>query len=189
MKNLMLIVISVILFLSCEKNNDKSDNDLYSDKPEMPVNDSLDLNSDQIFDFVITYREIATYDEPSSSGSIIGSISPLNENQLLYRNDVGYIFLGINDVIKKVSNLNSDWNGYSADLININRDYQNWDRTWTVISEQLFFNFLAYKIQLNDSERIGWVCLEFDTETGAISITDSDSSDNNELSIQKKTIY
>jgi hypothetical protein len=187
MKYLILIAVFTILILACDKKEDLNKKNL-SIKPEIPENDSLDLNSDQIIDFVISYREFATYDEPSSGGSIIGSISPLNQNKLLYSNSGGYIFLGINDTIRKVSNSNSDWMGYDADLIKIDKDYQNWDRTWTVIYEQLFYNFLAYKIKINESERIGWVCLEFDIKSGVISITDGDISDNNELTIQKKTI-
>jgi len=184
MRNLILIIVSLILTTACEKNKDLA----YNVKPEIPINDSLDFNSDQIFDFVISYKEFATYDEPSSGGSIIGSIRPLNQNQLLYRNNVGHLFLNINDTIRKISNSNSDWNRFSADLISIDRDYQNWDRTWTILSKNTDFYFLAYKIILNDSERIGWVSLEFDTTNGKMSITDGDSSDKNELIIYKKTI-
>lgn len=188
MKNMIFIIISLILTISCDKSKDLIDNNLYSGKPKIPVNDSLDINSDQIFDFFINYKELATYDEPSSSGSIIGSINPLNQNQLLYRNNVGYIFLDINDTIKKVSNTNSDWNGYSGDLISIDRDYQKWNRTWTIISEQKDYYFVAYKLILNDSEKIGWISMDFDTINGEMTITDGDYSDNQELIIHKKTI-
>ncbi len=188
MRNLVLIIASLILIISCEKDKDLVDYQLYSVKPEVPLNDSLDINSDQIFDFVISYKEFATYDEPSSAGSIIGSISPLHQNQLLYRNNVGNLFLNINDTIRKVSNSNSDWNGYSAVLISIGRDYQNWDRTWTILSENTGFYFLAYKLVLFNSEKIGWICFNFDTTNGKMSITDGDNSNNNELIINKKII-
>lgn len=192
MKRLVLTIIFALslglVLINCSENDrDLNDTDL-SKRPEIPINDSLDLNSDQIFDFVISYNEFATDDKLSSGGSIIGSISPLNQNLLLYRGNVGHLFLNINDTIRKVLNTNSDWNGYSADLISIDRDNQNWDRKWTILSENAEFYFLAYKIVLNDSEKIGWICLEFDTTNGKISITDGDISDNNELEIQKKTI-
>ena len=187
MKHLILLAVCTILILSCENNKDIHDTDL-SKRPEIPINDSLDFNSDQIFDFVISYKEIATDDEPSSGGSIIGSISPLNQNLLLYRSNVGHLFLNINDTIRKVLNTNSVWNGNSADLISIKRDYQNWDRTWTVITENTDYYFLAYKIVLNDSGTIGWMCLEFDTTNGKISLTDGDITDNDELIIHKKKI-
>jgi hypothetical protein len=192
MKRLVLTIIFALslglVLINCSENDrDLNDTDL-SKRPEIPINDSLDLNSDQIFDFVISYNEFATDDKLSSGGSIIGSISPLNQNLLLYRGNVGHLFLNINDTIRKVLNTNSDWNGYSADLISIDRDNQNWDRKWTILSENAEFYFLAYKIVLNDFEKIGWICLEFDTTNGKISITDGDISDNNELEIQKKTI-
>lgn len=188
MKNLILLIISLILTTSCEKSKDAVDNDLYSDKPEIPVTDSLDVNSDQIFDFVIVYNEIATLDEPSSAGRVTGSITPLNQNQLLYRNNVGWLFLDVNDTIRTFSNSNSDWSGYGANLISIGRKYQNWDGTWTVLSEKNSFYFLAYKLVLNDSEKIGWISLEFDTINGKMSITDGDYSENDELIIHKKII-
>jgi len=184
MRNLILILISLVLIISCEEGKDLTDDNL---KPEIPVNDSIDINSDQIFDFVISYKEFATYDEPSSGGSIIGSINPLNQNQLLYRKNVGYLFLDINDTIRKASNSNSDWNGYSADLVSIDRVNENWNRTWTVISEKTNFYFLAYKLVVNDSEKIGWICLDFATINGEMFISDGDYSDNDELIIYKKT--
>ena len=188
MKNFILIFVSLFLITSCDKNNDLIDSDLDSANPEISKNDSLDVNSDHIFDFVIGYKEVATYDLPSSGGSIIGSISPLNQNQLLYRNSVGYLFLDINDTIRKVSNSKSDWNEFSADLVSIDRKYQNWDKTWTVISEKTDFYFLAYKLVLNDSEKIGWISIDIDSIKGKIFITDGDYSDDNELIINKKTI-
>lgn len=188
MKNLILLMISLMLTTSsCEKSKDAVDTDLYS-KPEIPLTDSLDVNSDQIFDFAIVYSEIATHNEPSSAGRITGSINPLNQNRLLYRNNVGSLFLDVNDTIRILSNSNSDWSGYGADLISIGRKYQNWDGTWTVRSEKNAFYFLAYKLVLNDSEKIGWISLNFDTTTGKMSITDGDYSENDELIIHKNTI-
>ena len=187
MRNMFLIIICSFLIQSCEKNNDLTDDNLYLEKPEIPSNDTIDVNSDQIYDFVISYREFATYDLPSSSGSIIGSVSPLDQNQLLYRDKAGYLFLEINDTIRSVSNSGSGWNGYSADLISIDRDYQNWNKTWTVISDKTNYYFLAYKLVLNNSEEVGWICLDFDTTNGKMSVTDGDHSDNSELIIEKKT--
>lgn len=184
MRHLILIAICTILISSCD--NDSADSDLSSNSPEIPINDSIDVNSDNIIDFVIYYRELATNDELSSGGSIIGAIRPLNQNQLLCSSSGSYIFLDINGTIKKESNYSSDWVGYSADLISIDRDSKKWDRTWTVVTNQLFYNFLAYKIKVNDSEWIGWICLDFNTETGEISITDRDISDGDELIIQKR---
>lgn len=94
MRKLVLILFSFILTVSCEKNSDSSNSNLYPDRPGIPGNDSLDINTDQIIDFVISYKEFATDDVPSSGGSIIGSLNPLHQNQLLYRENVGYLISG-----------------------------------------------------------------------------------------------
>lgn len=167
----------------------KSDKEQETGKPNIPVNDTIDLNSDKIPDFVISYKERATADIPSSGGSIIGSITPLQQNKLLYRENVGYLFLNITDKIRKTDNTNSSWREFSSDLISIHRSFQNWDSTWTILAEQKPFYFLAYKLVLQNSEEIGWICLEFNTEKGTISITDSDRTSNNELMINKKTTF
>ncbi len=187
MRNLMIILKGLMLATSCENRKDATENDFYPGKPVIPVNDSVDMNSDQVIDFVISYRESATYDYPSSHGSITGSINPIHQNRLLHRNNAGYLFLRINDTIRKVSNTHSDWNAYDADVIIINRDHENWDRAWTVLSEQKNYYFLAYKLLMTDAEKIGWVSLSFDTISGEISITDGDYSNNPELIIHKNT--
>lgn len=167
----------------------KSDKEQETGKPNIPVNDTIDVNSDKMPDFVISYRELKTADQPSSGGSIIGSITPMQQNQLLYRANVGSLFLNINDVIRKTNNTNTHWLGFRSDLITIHRNFQNWDSTWTILAEQKPFYFLAYKLITQNSEEIGWICLKFDTEKGTISITDSDRTSNDELMINKKTTF
>lgn len=188
MKYITLILISIGLLASCGKNNDSDENFQTLGKPDIPPGDSIDVNADNVFDFVIGYKEFATDDLPSSAGSIIGLVRPLNQNQMLYREQEGYLFLEINDTIRKNFNTNSDWEGFEADLISIDRDYQNWDKTWTILSEEKIYYFLVYKLALNNSEEIGWLSLEFDKITGVISIKDGDISNNEELIIHKKGI-
>ncbi|HET6557117.1 MAG TPA: hypothetical protein VFG54_07355 [Prolixibacteraceae bacterium] len=189
MKPFVIIILSLFFLISCEKNEVLLDKDKKTVKPDIPVNDTIDLNSDKIPDFVISYREFATYDLPSSGGSIIGSINPLTQNQLLYRANVGSLFLNINDIIRKANNTNARWQEFRSDLISIHRNFENWDSTWTILADEKPFYFLAYKLILHDSEEIGWISLKFDTETGIISITDSDRTSNSELRIDKKTTY
>lgn len=185
MRHLILLVVGMILISSCKKDESTNDIDVVSQRPEVPMNDSLDFNADQIYDFVISYQELSTYDAPSSEGSIIGSISPLNQNHFLYKNGADFLFLEYEDMFKKESDLNTTWEEFSADLISIGRDYENWDNNWSVIPEQTDFNYLAFKIKLNDSDMIGWISLGFDTETGKISIKDEDISDSDSLIIYK----
>ena len=185
MKYLMLIFISVMLVVSCERDNDLPENDTISERPGIPGMDSIDVNADNVADFIVSYRELQTLDEPSSGGSIIGSIDPVNENQILYRETDGYLFLDINDTIRKDVNTHSDWVGYDADIISINRHYQNWDNTWRILSGMKNYYFLAYKLN-SDNSPIGWICLDFNIENGRVSISDGDITTSDEIIISKR---
>jgi hypothetical protein len=184
MKYFVLIVVSVILITSCEKKIDSNEVKQNANRPDIPPTDSIDINSDHVIDFVISYNELATADNPSSGGSIIGSINPLDENQLLYRNLVGNLFLSINDTIRNNNNNNSIWNSFPADLIAISRHYENWDKKWNIISDLTSDYFLAYKLKTNDSEEIGWILLNFNLESGEVTILDKEISNSEELIIQ-----
>jgi len=84
MKYISLIFVSLFLITSCEKNNDS--NKIYpaADRPDTPLDDSIDINSDNVVDFVLCYVEYETTDVPSSAGSIIGSINSINFAFLRY---------------------------------------------------------------------------------------------------------
>lgn len=189
MKYLVIIIISLVLITSCGKKEDLIVMDKEAGRPAMPVDANIDVNADQLPDFAINYQELATSDMPSSAGSIIGSVYPLNQNKILYRNGIGSLFMNVNDTIRKTSNTNSFWQEYGADLISIHRADQKWDSTWTVLSDEKPFYFLAYNLIVNGSEEIGWISLMFDKETGKISITDGDRTLDNELIIYKKVTY
>jgi hypothetical protein len=178
MKNSMLILLFIVIFISCKKN------DTQSVIFPMIINDSIDLNSDHKVDFVIRQTEIHTDDVPSSAGSIINSIDPINGNLVLYRDPVGYLFMGLNDTIKKQDNNNKVWFEYEANVIHINRIYDSWDPYWTVMSETFPPYFLAFKLISNGQEEIGWLQLEFDLETGAVSIIKGVITNSDNLIIQ-----
>jgi hypothetical protein len=184
MKNLILVLMVLTLIVSCEKNKDLPDHDLHPVNLENPDKNLIDINSDQIIDFEIEYKEYSTDDVPSSGGSIIGSVNPLNQNSLLYRPNDGYLFLNNHDTIRKVSGDGLNWFGFGADLISINRHYETWDSTWTVLSDKSSNYILAFKLVIDDSENIGWLRLEFDTINGDIFITDGIYTHNDELIIQ-----
>ena len=100
MKLFLIIPLLMITLISCEKiNNSKT--------PDIPDTDSIDINNDSQFDFVIEYSSLATTDMPPSHQSITGKIHPLYDNQVLFRQSNGYLFLQINDTIRKENNTNS----------------------------------------------------------------------------------
>lgn len=184
MKNLILLLLGLLLITSCEKNKDLPDHDLHPVNLENPDENLIDINSDQIIDFQIEYKEYSTDDVPSSGGSIIGSVNPLNQNSLLFRPNDGYLFLNNHDTIKKVADPDLNWFGFGADLISIDRDYEIWDSAWTVLSDKSNNYLLAFKLVIDGSENIGWLKLEFDSINGDIFIIDGVYTSNDELVIQ-----
>jgi hypothetical protein len=187
MKKLYILLIGLTLSASCEKNKDLPDHDLYPVNLENPDKNLIDINSDQIIDFAIEYMEYSTDDVPSSAGSIIGSLKPLNQNQLLFRPNDGYLFLDHHDTIRKVAGQGLNWFGFGADLISINRHYETWDSIWSILSDKTSNYILAFKLIIDGSENIGWLKLEFDTLNGDIFITDGVYTSNDELVIQMNT--
>jgi hypothetical protein len=87
----IFLVCTVLLTSGCEKTRvDKTEN---SNLIIQPKSQDIDINNDLITDFRIDYKWIVTNDEPSSGKSLIGHIKPLNENTILYKNNVGNLFL------------------------------------------------------------------------------------------------
>jgi len=187
----ILFFISTLFLMSASyQDNDKAgelNESLY--KPDIPDNVLIDINHDGKADFEISYKEIQTCDMPSSGGSIIGFIRSLNDNQLLYSDSQGYLFLNNKDTIKSKRNNNSRWMNYSADIISIKRSYNQWDIRWSVISKSNPSNFLAFKhyegIIWKHSMKIGWLFLEFDLNTGEIMVSDFKISRLDEFVIRK----
>lgn len=185
MKNIFCILIIMLILNACDKNDDTSLGNHNLNRPDIPINDSIDINSDNKIDFVISYKELATNDVQSSGGSIIGSISPIDNNQVLYRSNVGHLFLRVNDTIKKNDNTNSIWGGHTADIVSImRRSYENWDENWIVLSNLSSDYYLGFKLVIGDSEEIGWFLLDVDTDSGEIIIIYSEISASTELIIK-----
>lgn len=182
MRQLILMAICTFLFLACDKETNTS---FVLNAPKTPINDSLDINNDKLFDFYIGYKSIETTDIPSSSGSIIGFIRPTNENKLLCRDGQGCFFLNKNDIISKKSDKNFQWNSFEADFISINRTFDTWDEKWHNISNDKKSVKLGYKIVVNKSEKIGWLNLTYNPSSGKITVLGGgQNTDKDELTVQ-----
>lgn len=174
---LAIPLLLLITLMSCEKSDS-------SKNPDIPNNDSIDVNNDSQFDFVIKYIGIATTDIPPSHQSITGVIRPLNGNQVLYRHPDDHLYLQENDTIRKENNLNSNWSENSASLVGINGDRDKWEKDWSVISALHSDYYLGIKLN-GDTEYIGWILFNFNTSNGEISIIDKELTESNELIIKK----
>ena len=189
MKIPFLISTLFMICVSYQDNNDSGNQNKSFLKPDIPDNVFIDMNSDNKADFKITYRVYQTLDMPSSGGSIIGSIKPLN-GEILYRFPEGCLFLNNNDTIRSNNNSNSSWMNYgTADIISIKRRHHKWDKTWSIISKSNSSKFLAFKISegllWRHSIKIGWLLLEFNLNTGDVIVSDFKISRLDELIIKK----
>lgn len=180
MKRYALIFIIAALASAC-MDKDLTTEDSNGKRPEVPTGYSIDIDSDSKSDLIVEYKELQTTDVPSSGGSIIGSIRPINEYQLLYFNDVGSLFLKKNDTIKPGNGLMTNWNSFPADLVTIHRHDNKWDNHWKILSGLNTAYFLAFK---ND-DQIGYLQLQIDTLKGEIKVLDKMISTSNELIIKE----
>ena len=177
MKYLGHILFCLSLFTSCAIQYD-------SDWLNLPAGYQIDLNSDSINDFSVEYDMLQTLDHPSSGGAIIGSIRPNSENQLLYRKNIGYLFLNKNDTIKKNDFIDS-WFGYNADLITLQFTDNQCDSNWRILSQKTEDYYVACKLNFNSTVYIGWMLLDFDAETGKI-IVINHALDTSEILVIRK---
>jgi hypothetical protein len=173
------------LLISCEKNNDSDEVKQTSIRPKTPDEILIDINTDNKIDFVISYAELATTDVPSSGGSIIGTINPIDDNQILYRFPDGNLFIEMNDTIRKNDNPNSVWGNTQADIISIDRyNFTIWETNWTINSKLESDYYLGFKLNTEGSEEIGWMHLNLNTKTGEVTLIDKEISTMEELIIQ-----
>ena len=182
MRNIILTIISVCLLLACEDESNSSKE--LNTHPSLYNDSYINLNADTLSDVKVKYAEYATDDLPSSGGSIIGSICPLNNNELLYRAYDGHLFLKLNDTIRKQNNTDADWFDYEADIISIDRHNETWDLYWKITSDFEEDFYLGIKLSFENSVEIGWLKLGLDTITGEISIVDSEFTSGEELVIR-----
>jgi len=174
-KTIALLMIGLIFF-SCESDNIPNSKKL--------ITDSIDIDSDKKYDFILEYLEIGTDDIPSSAGQKTGEIIPIDENKILYDENNGYLFLEVGDIIKKTASTNQQWSKYGAGVIYKKRDGQEWDEDWTILSNSISNYYLGIKLKSGSSEKIGWIKLEFDTVNGKVYILDSEISSLDELTIK-----
>jgi len=172
-----ICLILFLLFLSCEK----IDNNAW---PYLSYKDSLDMDGDLRFDFVVEYSTIVSTDFPSSSQLTSGSLRPLKGNQVLYRYPEGCLFLQENDTVKIEQNTNAVWSAYAAVLIHTGCSDGRCDKEWTIISGNEDDFFAGIKIP-GEPERIGWILFEFNTADGKITVLNKALSDSTEVLIKK----
>ena len=176
--------IMVVFFATACIKKDLTIENSSSKKPNIPTGYSIDIDSDNNSDFLVEYKELMTTDIPSSGGSIIGAIRPINDNQILYHNPNGHLFLEINDTIRQANGIMTTWSSFSADLTAINRRGNIWENNWRILSSLKSGYYLAFR-NIKTNNKIGWLQLHVDTLSGEIKVIDKMFSTSDELIIKK----
>ena len=176
MKNSIWLLLFILIFVSCKKNDIISNED-----SEIPINDSFDINNDNQYDFFINYFWFAYDDE----GTTTGYITPLRKNFVLKRTIYDFLFLNENDTIRKDVNTNASWYDGSAHIIRKVGYYNNSNNVWTIHSVKKSDYLLGIKIIDNNVEIIGFINIVIDNITGKITVADKIFSEQDELIVKK----
>jgi hypothetical protein len=160
MKKIMAFLVVALIFISCESDDMPNSKKL--------ITESFDVNSDKKNDFEFKYIEYTTEDINYSAGEKFGKIIPIDENLILYDKINGYLFLEKGDTIKKSNNENQQWLQYGASVISKKRIYEVWDEIWTVKSYLTENYYLGIKLKNGSNEKIGWIKLEFNINSGDV---------------------
>ena len=173
-----MIPVLFFVLVSCEKTVD-------SRTPDIPANDSIDVDNDLVYDFLIRYTSIATTDIPPSHQSITGAIKPLNDNEVLRRESVGHLFLVSGDTIRNDNNTNADWSEYAANVIGINGSKDKWDDEWKIVSNLTSDYIIGVKLIKDENIKIGWILLDLNKKNGSIKLIEYELSTQPELVIKR----
>ena len=176
MRYLIIILLLFVAFVSCERTGDFM-------TPIIPADDSIDIDNDMVYDFIVRYSSIATSDIPSSHQSITGVIKPLNDNKVLDRESVGNLFLKQGDTIRIEHNTNADWNRYAASVIGISGSGDKWNDEWRIASDLTNDFFIGVKLKKDGNIKVGWILLGLDKWYGSIRILDKELTSQPELII------
>lgn len=180
MKKVLLLPFLLLALAACEKTTGFT-------PPDINYTDSIDLDGDLQYDFVVGYICLVTTDSPSSEQVYGGELRPLEGRQFLYRNGAGVLFLEEGDTLRKQDNTNATWSHYPAPLIRAGCTLKDGcDEEWTILSATDSSFFVGVLLP-GEPEQIGWLRPAFNTITGEISIQDKGLSSAEELIIPAGT--
>jgi hypothetical protein len=130
---------------------------------------SLDLNDDEVEDFVFEYSALVTTDVPSSAGTVFLSICSLGNNMVQYTEEHGPQPFADSTLIGD----SLTWTIYGGSLANINWSIDSgWDQIWSGAWAGVSEMSLGLEIIINNSNHFGWVKLSVDSELGTLTVHD-----------------
>lgn len=163
---LKFLLFGFIIFLlnSCQKDE--------SELPDMPDNQSIDMNNDGIDDFQIVYNYAIIHSTTSTEG-IICKFEILGENEILSKTGEPFLFLNnISEItVDVIAPLN--WNSKNAHLATFENHFGEWPEKWDVASDDIKETFfIGVKLNNSTSSEIGWIEFVLDNKSGKIIIVE-----------------
>jgi hypothetical protein len=168
----------IVLFYSCEK--DPIIEPIRYDPVE------YDLNNDLINDISISYLGYS-WDGIGPDGSgmgINGVIKPLNDTKILYKQDIGSLFLNSKDTLKLFASIPLSWISNESYVINIKTHLNQYVNPWTIIAPETKDQYnVGFKLSNDNSTILGWFKLRINCYNGKIDLTEKKMSNQNILVI------
>ena len=156
----------------------------YSQEPEIPLADSIDVDKDQVYDFIISYSSMSTTDIPPSHQSILGEIMPINNNSILKHQTRGILFLSKGDTIRQKDTKTTWWSAYATPVIAIGGKHDRWEDHWSILSDlKSPLLYLGIKLENKNGPLMGWVKIEWNQSDGTLRVVHAEVSHASELII------
>ncbi|TCO06956.1 hypothetical protein [Natronoflexus pectinivorans] len=177
------IVFVTFSLTSCEKDDNSFEN--LSENPLKLLEEVAyyDLNDDSVNDIKIVYDlftwfGINSSDEWITGEGISGRLRSLNGSSVLQNRNSYTLFNKLYDTIKIEVSEPYYWDEHAClSLISIRSSNESdnlWENEWSIRSDMIFdYYYLAVKLNVNDSNLIGWLEIKFNKLTGGIQILES----------------
>lgn len=148
--------------------------DEYTDAmPARPENVYIDLDEDGTADYVITYG-VALIESTAGDAAILGQITPTDNNAVLINEDTGRPFITSLEQIGNPPVAPLSWEAWRTTIVSIVNNVEGrWPLTWTPnTATDLSTYRIGLKMEPDSTVLYGWIEVDIDTSTGAISIKD-----------------
>lgn len=175
-----LVLISVALLISCEKEKDIEPIQYETIEPVQHETREIDINQDLKNDFKISYSGY-TWDGigPNGTGMGIGGyLIPLNKTVILKKLNSESLFSRVNDTIKQQMSHPYSWDSTKLNLVSIQTSLNKYVNPWVPNSAEIKdFYYIAFKISVDDTDILGWMKISIDKYTGLVEVKASQTAE------------
>lgn len=168
----LLVVFAVLVFASCQKDDETQIQDISIQDIPVPDNIAIDMDEDGIDDYHIYYFRAIIFSQTSSEG-IICKFETLEENEILGKEEEPYLFISDPEVISENIDSPFEWKKASGHIATFEKHHESgWPSNWKIVSADTTKSsyFIGVKFKSSNLTKIGWIEMEIDSESGAVNI-------------------